>query len=51
MALQTGPPAGQLGLILKHPTFWCQAMISGFSFGGLFAFLSLSSFVLVGELG
>jgi MFS transporter, DHA1 family, multidrug resistance protein len=39
------------GLILKHPTFWCQAMISGFSFGGLFAFLSLSSFVLVGDFG
>ncbi len=39
------------GLILRHPTFWCQAMISGFSFGGLFAFLSLSSFVLVGDLG
>lgn len=38
-------------LILRHPTFWCQAMISGFSFGGLFAFLSLSSFVLVGDFG
>jgi len=38
-------------LILRHPTFWSQAMISGFSFGGLFAFLSLSSFVLVGDFG
>jgi MFS transporter, DHA1 family, multidrug resistance protein len=38
-------------LILHHPTFWSQAMISGFSFGGLFAFLSLSSFVLVGDFG
>ena len=38
-------------LILRNPTFWCQAMISGFSFGGLFAFLSLSSFVLIGDFG
>ena len=50
-ALQPARLLANWGLILKHPTFWCQAMISGFSFGGLFAFLSLSSFVLVGELG
>ncbi|MEO0002970.1 MAG: hypothetical protein RLZZ22_662, partial [Pseudomonadota bacterium] len=30
-------------LILRHPTFWCQAMISAFSFGGLFTFLSLAT--------
>ncbi|MEN9904426.1 MAG: hypothetical protein RLZZ555_991 [Pseudomonadota bacterium] len=50
-ALRPGHLLANWGLILRHPTFWCQAMISGFSFGGLFAFLSLSSFVLVGEFG
>ncbi len=38
-------------LILRHPTFWCQAMISAFSFGGLFTFLSLATFVFSRDLG
>jgi len=38
-------------LILGHPTFWCQALISAFSFGGLFTFLSCSSFVFTGQMG
>ncbi len=50
-ALKPGRLLANWKLILRHPTFWCQAMISGFSFGGLFAFLSLSSFVLVGDFG
>lgn len=50
-ALQPARLLTNWGVILRHPTFWCQAMISGFSFGGLFAFLSLSSFVLVGDFG
>lgn len=42
---------GNWGLILRHPTFWCQAMISAFSFGGLFTFLSLATFVFSSDLG
>ncbi|MEY5100303.1 MAG: Bicyclomycin resistance protein [Pseudomonadota bacterium] len=38
-------------LILGHPTFWSQALISAFSFGGLFTFLSCSSFVFIGQMG
>lgn len=38
-------------LILRHPTFWCHTMISAFSFGGLFTFLSLATFVFSRDLG
>jgi len=50
-ALRLAPMLGQWWRILRHPTFVAWALLVGATYGGLFAFLAGSSFVLIDVLG
>ena len=50
-ALRLAPMFLQWGRILRHPTFIAWALLIASTYGGLFAFLAGSSFVLIDVLG
>ena len=50
-ALRLAPMFVQWGRILRHPTFIAWALLIACTYGGLFAFLAGSSFVLIDVLG
>jgi DHA1 family bicyclomycin/chloramphenicol resistance-like MFS transporter len=50
-ALRLAPMFAQWARILRHPTFIAWALLIACTYGGLFAFLAGSSFVLIDVLG
>jgi MFS transporter, DHA1 family, multidrug resistance protein len=46
-ALHLRPMLRQMGVTLRHPTFVAYALLVGCTYGGLFTFLSASSFVFI----
>jgi DHA1 family bicyclomycin/chloramphenicol resistance-like MFS transporter len=50
-ALALRPLLSRWQRILRHPTFWAYAGVSAASYGGIFVFLTTSSYVYIGVLG